>query len=215
MNETLDATLAGERIVLDGDRALFWPRMRTLLVADVHFGKAHVFRRAGIGIPRGSTSKDLDRFDALIARHGATRLLVLGDLVHGPSRDDAPWAERVRDWRRARPALATAVVKGNHDRHFDARALGIDVLPEPWLEPPFAFAHHPGPTPGAYTLAGHLHPGVVLAGTHERAARLPAFRFGESVGLLPAFGSLTGLWTEAPKLGERVYVVAGGSVIAL
>jgi uncharacterized protein len=208
-------TLAGEDVVLDGDRALYWPRTRTLVVADLHFGKAHVFRRAGIGIPRGTTTRDLARIDALVARHAAERLLVLGDFVHGPSRPDAPWAERVREWRRERARLVVQVVKGNHDRHFDARALGIDVVAEPSLERPFAFAHHPGATPGAYTLAGHLHPGVMLAGMHERAARLPAFRFGSEVGLLPAFGSLTGLWTEAPRLGERVFVVADGSVIPL
>ena len=144
--------LAGEQVVLDADRALYWPRLKTLVVADVHFGKAHVFRRAGIGIPRGSTSKDLARIDALVARHAAERLLVLGDFVHGPSRDDAPWAERVREWRRGRTQLVVQVVKGNHDRHFDARALGIDVVGEPSIERPFAFAHHPGATPGAYTL---------------------------------------------------------------
>lgn len=212
---SVETMLAGERVVLDGDRALYWPRMKTLVVADVHFGKAHVFRRAGIGIPRGSTSKDLARIDALVARHAAERLLVLGDFVHGPSRDDAPWAGRVREWRRARAQLVVQVVKGNHDRHFDARALGIDVVGEPSIERPFAFAHHPGATPGAYTLAGHLHPGILLAGAHERAARLPAFRLGADVGLLPAFGSLTGLWIEAPKPGERVFVVADGSVVAL
>jgi uncharacterized protein len=211
----VNTTLAGEGIVLDADRALYWPGARTLVVADVHFGKAHVFRRAGIGIPKGSTAKDLERIDALVARHGAERVLVLGDFVHGPSRADAPWAERVRAWRRERANLAVQVVKGNHDRHFDARALGIDVLPEPWREGPFAFAHHPGPQPDAYVLAGHLHPGIELSGAHERRARLPAFRFGAEVGLVPAFGSLTGLWTEAPKPGERVFVVADASVIAL
>lgn len=213
MSEVLETTIAGERVVLDADRALYWSR--TLVVADLHFGKAHVFRRSGIGIPRGSTSKDLDRLDALVARHRAERLLVLGDFVHGPSRVDAPWAEQVRAWRRERMQLAVQVVKGNHDRHFDARALGIDVVAEPSLERPFAFAHHPGPQPGAYVLAGHLHPGVILSGAHERATRLPAFRFGGSVGLVPAFGSLTGLWTDAPKHDERVFAVAAGSVIPL
>ena len=45
--EERDATLdlAGERVVLMADRALYWPRFTTLFVADAHFGKAATFER--------------------------------------------------------------------------------------------------------------------------------------------------------------------------
>ncbi|HXH01105.1 MAG TPA: hypothetical protein VNI56_02790, partial [Xanthomonadaceae bacterium] len=57
--------IAGERFELLGERALHWPRRQRLLIADLHLGKADLFRRAGIGLPRGGTSRDLQRLSAL------------------------------------------------------------------------------------------------------------------------------------------------------
>ncbi|HET7427286.1 MAG TPA: DEAD/DEAH box helicase, partial [Gemmatimonadales bacterium] len=53
--------LAGEDLVLLPERALFWPRTATLVVADLHWGKAATFRAAGIPIPTGTTGEDLAR----------------------------------------------------------------------------------------------------------------------------------------------------------
>ncbi|MGC4034209.1 MAG: hypothetical protein QM754_21225 [Tepidisphaeraceae bacterium] len=35
----------GENFLPLPDRALFWPRLKTLIVSDLHVGKAAVFRR--------------------------------------------------------------------------------------------------------------------------------------------------------------------------
>ncbi len=43
----LDVVLCDERVQLLADRALYWPRARTLFVADVHLGKAAAFRAGG------------------------------------------------------------------------------------------------------------------------------------------------------------------------
>jgi DNA ligase-associated metallophosphoesterase len=212
---TLDLELAGETVRIDADRALFWPARGTLLVADVHFGKAQVLREGGIPLPRGSTGADLARIDALLARHGARRLLVLGDLVHGRTADHAPWIEHVARWRAARPGLECAVVRGNHDRHFDPARLGFDPFEGSLHEGPFVFAHEPAADPRGYVLAGHLHPGIVLRERHAPRARLPTFWFGHAVGVLPAFGRLTGLMPVEPALGDRVFALAPGMVVPL
>ena len=59
MGSSLCIELAGETVELHGGRALFWPRLQRLLISDLHLGKADVFRRAGIGLPRGGTTHDL------------------------------------------------------------------------------------------------------------------------------------------------------------
>jgi metallophosphoesterase superfamily enzyme len=41
-------TWGGEQLVLWPQKALSWPRTRTLLVADAHFGKDAHFRVSGI-----------------------------------------------------------------------------------------------------------------------------------------------------------------------
>jgi len=220
VNTAVDAAphtllLAGEPVVLDPDRALYWPARRTLLVADVHFGKAQVLREGGIPLPRGSTGADLARLDALLHRHGARRLLVLGDLVHGRTVPDAAWIERVRAWRAGHAALDCAVVRGNHDRHVDPARLGFEGVDDTLHEGPFVFAHEPAPDPRGYVLGGHLHPGVVLRERHAPRARLPAFWFGASVGVLPAFGRLTGLMPVQPAPMDQVFAIAAGLVVPI
>ena len=75
-------TIAGEELYLLAERALWWPNASTLIVADLHWGKASTFRAAGIPIPIGTTSDDLARLDSALTRSGARRMVVLGDLFH-------------------------------------------------------------------------------------------------------------------------------------
>jgi DNA ligase-associated metallophosphoesterase len=212
MQGTLAITLAGETVVLDGDRALYWPAHRTLVVGDVHLGKGQVLREAGIALPTGSSERDLARLAALVARHAATRLLVLGDLVHGRTSNAAGWRAAFAAWRAAHPGLCVELVAGNHDRH--ERALGalVDTVHATCVEAPYVFAHEPGADARGYVLAGHLHPGVVLRERHGPALRLPAFWFGAAHGVLPAFGSLTGIAPVRARPGDSVYAATGTSV---
>jgi len=206
--------VAGERLQLHADRALFWPRMRWLLLADVHFGKGAVLRRAGVALPTGQTVTDLARIDALIAHYRPERLVVLGDLVHGKALTDTPWVEDVRRWRDTHGDLPMSLVAGNHDRHFDAASLGFERVGE-WLhEGPFALAHEPCSVPGHYVLAGHVHPGIRVK-DGWRSHRLPAFRFGTGCGVLPAFGALTGLHDTPADRGERIVAVTPAGLLPL
>src|SRR5258708_21848410 len=101
-------TLAGERVELFAERALYWPRGRTLFVADVHLGKAAAFRAGGVPLPGGTTAGDLARLARLIAATRAERLVVLGGFLHAAAgRTDAP-ARAVSAWRRRHRAAAPA-----------------------------------------------------------------------------------------------------------
>ena len=71
---------------------LWWPAARMVMVADVHFGKAATFRRAGQPVPHGTTADNLARLDALLAATGADHLVFLGDFLH--ARSGAAGAER-------------------------------------------------------------------------------------------------------------------------
>lgn len=84
MADELPVQLAGETMVLIGARALYWPARQALLIADLHLGKADVFRRAGIALPRGGTAEDLQRLQSLLDMHACRELWILGDILHGP-----------------------------------------------------------------------------------------------------------------------------------
>ena len=61
----------GTALQLLPQRALWWPAARMVMVADVHFGKAATFRRAGQPVPHGTTADNLARLDAVLAATGA------------------------------------------------------------------------------------------------------------------------------------------------
>lgn len=214
MSQTLAIELAGERLLLDAERALYWPAQGALLLADVHLGKGTLLRRAGIALPQGGTAANLARLDRLIERHRPQRLLVLGDLVHGPTGAAAGWIEQTARWRARHAAVSMGLIGGNHDRRVAVEALGFERLADQLALGPLLLCHHPQTLAGRYVLAGHVHPGVIVK-DGWRPHRLPAFRFGAALGLLPAFGGLTGLQVSPPNPGERVVAVTPAGLLPL
>lgn len=203
--------LAGEPVHLLGGRALWRPRARALLVADLHLGKGDAFRRAGLAIPGGGTALDLRRLDALLAGYPAEVLWILGDLLHGPA-PRAHWLAAWRAWRAGHPGLRIRVLRGNHDRAFAASVLDVEDAGGEQRDGPFLLRHDPRPAPGAHVLCGHVHPLAALPGLHRR---WPAFWLREGLTVLPAFSAFTA--GVAPRLrpGERLVACVEGAAIAL
>ena len=205
--------VAGQDLMLLPEKALYWPLERMLIIADIHFGKAASFRALGVPVPRGTTSENLAGLDALVAAHGAEKVVFLGDFLHARAAHASSTQLAMLAWRQRHPDLQLMLVRGNHDLHAGdpAAALGIELVDEPHMVGPFAFCHHPDiDTPG-YALAGHVHPVYVLA-TRFDALRLPCFVVGEKGMILPSFGSFTGGHAVKPGPGEGIYVTSGDAV---
>ncbi len=213
----MQTVLAGGRpLVLLPERAALLPASRTLLVADLHIGKSTSFRALGVPVPHGSDDESLTLLTTLIARHAPRHVVFLGDFLHAArSRTPAVLGALAR-WRALHRALPMTLVRGNHD----ARAgdpppsLALAVVDEPLAVEGLALCHHPEPRPGAYVLAGHVHPCVRIARGLDRL-RLPCFRFDQAVGLLPAFGAFTGMQEVEAEGDERLYAIADDRVFAL
>lgn len=210
-------TLAGETVLLLAERALFWPRARTLFVADVHLGKAAAFRAGGVAIPRGATANDLARLATLIERTAASRLVVLGDFLHAAAGRVPALHAAFTQWRAAHAALSITLVRGNHDARAGdpPPAWDIDVVPDPHPLAPFVLCHEPATPRTGHALCGHLHPGARIAAGGHASVRVPCFVLGRRRTLLPAFGRLTGLAIVAPKHGETIVAIAGFRLFAL
>jgi DNA ligase-associated metallophosphoesterase len=220
-NETEAVVLAGEHIALFADRALYWPRRRTLFVADVHLGKAAAFRAGGVPLPSGTTAGDLARLARLLAATDAKRLVVLGDFLHALRGRTPALEQAFAAWRERHRALEITLVRGNHDAKAGdpPPAWRIEVVAEPHPAPPFLLCHEPpADADGSlfgYALAGHVHPGVHLAGAGLPSERLPCFVLGQSRAILPAFGRFTGLATQSWGRRDRVIAIAGERLFAL
>ncbi|MEO7430560.1 MAG: ligase-associated DNA damage response endonuclease PdeM [Dokdonella sp.] len=205
--------IAGESMVLDARRALFWPERRWLMVADLHLGKASLLRQAGAAIPRGTTTRDLARLGALIDDYRPDRVIVLGDLIHGAERAAAPWLDTLGEWREQHAAVELVLVAGNHDRHMPLAALGFAIQNEIAAKP-FLLRHAPDQASTLHVLGGHVHPGIVMRDGRTRL-RLPAFWISANRSVLPAFGSLCGLAPHGPDAADRVFAITPGGIVDL
>ena len=217
MNGECITTVCNEALHLLPERALWWRERATLLIADLHFGKAATLRAHGIPVPRGSSSATLARLDALLKLYPIQRIVFLGDFLHARrSRSDATLSA-LRAWRQRHDALQLQLVLGNHDRHAGAppQDLRIEAVEEPLVMEPFALRHLPMAAPDHYVIAGHLHPSVRLHGRGHESVQLPCFVFGATVAVLPAFGELTGTSAIKAQSGQRVFACAGERVFAV
>jgi len=210
----VEIDVAGVRLGLLPQRAAWLVDEACLLVADAHIGKAVSFRRLGVPVPSGTTTQTLQRLSAAIEQCGARRIVFLGDLLHSAQAHAPATLQALAHWRSRHAGVELLLVRGNHDDHAGdpPASLGVQAVDEPLSLAGLALCHHPQPRPGAYVLAGHLHPCVVLAGRARQRLRLPCFRFGAQVGVLPAFGEFTGMHALRVGHGERVFVVGDDRV---
>ena len=208
--------LAGQEVELLPQKALFLPASRSLLIADMHIGKAMHFRKSGMPLPADASERDFEVLTGIIQTHDPREIIFLGDLFH--SHQNTEWSA-LQSFLNDHTAIRFALVPGNHDR-FSAKfcaGIRLDLLPEHFELGPFSLSHAPSdiPVPGFYQLCGHLHPGVALHGKGRMQVKLPCFWLGASTGVLPAFGNLTGLALVHPKMGDRVVVIADGECVEL
>lgn len=215
MSSDTEVIVAGEPLRLLPERAIFWPSKRTLIVADLHWGKEEAFRAGGIPIPVGPLEADLSRLESIIRRTNSERLLILGDLWHDRTGMIESMLNIVKAWRCSLGELHIELVLGNHDLRIglDHDELLMTIRDRDFVEAPFVFSHFPNASPAGYVLAGHVHPAVMLRGPGKQKLRLPCFWLGDQVCVLPAFGQFTGRSEIVPRAGDRVFAIADGQVI--
>lgn len=203
---------------LHPERAIYWKQQKALLLADLHLGKNAHFRKSGIAVPQAITDANFDRLRLLIETFSPERVLLLGDLFH--SHHNQVWPIFCA-FMEAYPGLSFELIPGNHDilpttAYAESRLL---LHPEILVVDEFCLSHHPL-TPaqipaGTYNLCGHVHPSVRLLDNAGNGMNLPAFFFGGTGGILPAFGEFTGCAEVAVRPEDKVFVLAEGAVIRM
>lgn len=214
----LKISLASEALHLLPSGAIHLPAHAALLIADAHFGKASSFRQLGVPVPSGTTQETLNDITRDLALTQATHLIFLGDFLHSKHAHAAATQDVLTAWRKQRNDLNITLVRGNHDSRAGdpPLSLGIEVVNEPMLLGTLALCHHPQIVPQHYVLAGHLHPCITLQGKGRDRLRLSCFWMGDEVqhacGILPAYGSFTGMHPIERRDADAVYAIAGDVV---
>lgn len=169
----------------------------------------------------------LDELETLLARSAASRLLIVGDLLHAPAGLEPALVDavgaRLAAWRE-RLGTRVELVPGNHDRRLDrvADAWGLTIHDADLVEPPFRFVHDPQAVGGPaqhegsplFAWCGHVHP-VVRIESAADALRLPCYLLTPTLGLLPAFSRFTAGAPVRPGPADRLYAIAENEVIPL
>jgi DNA ligase-associated metallophosphoesterase len=212
--EHTEIVIAGENLQLFPDRSLLWKSESVLVISDLHLGKAMHFRKSGIQIPAHVILSDLERLGATIREKAVKKVIFLGDLFH--SVHNVEWEIFCEFAQSELKCYELMLVAGNHDvlSYWDYDRAGLMVCKKPLAYGPFIFAHHPADKVNTgYRICGHIHPGVSLRGNARQSLKLPCFFFGDHQGVMPAYGSLTGMKVLRPRKDDQVYVITANAVI--
>lgn len=181
-----ELTFMGERVVALATGALWVPVSRTLVVADLHLGKAErIARREGRLTPPYEARETLARLSEIVDRMDPAEVICLGDSFDDNAAAAALPDEIAMGLSRLMAGRSWIWILGNHDpaptglggahvascrrgalvfRHI-AEAVEIDEA----------------------EVSGHYHPKVWLRGRGR-----PAFLVDRHRMILPAFGAYTG-----------------------
>ncbi|UZR94700.1 ligase-associated DNA damage response endonuclease PdeM [Chondrinema litorale] len=214
---TIDIQIVSNTISLLPGKAILLKKHSTLVVSDLHIGKAGHFRKYGIPISKSVHQDDLSTLSQIIATHFIKKLLIIGDLFH--SELNLEW-NLFKSFLENHQQVETILVAGNHDRYTkDVMKDYFSVYEEGYELENIIFSHEPLEinkiAANQYNICGHIHPAVRLNGTGRQSMKLPCFYFGERQGILPAFGKFTGTYIIKPTKADRIYVIAGKKVIAV
>ncbi len=208
----LKVRIQGEELHLLPEKAVYWPAKKTLLLADLHWGKSGHFRRHGIAIPGSTQTQDEIRLATLIADYKAERLIVAGDFFH--SRQNAETG-LFPHWRKVHNHVHIDFVTGNHDIlptsfYHDNQ---LTVHRQGLTEEPFYIAHDMPATCEQFCIHGHIHPAVRISSKGHSHLKLDCFCVDEHRLILPAFGNFTGNHLLDSSAHRHIYVIAGQEVI--
>jgi uncharacterized protein len=205
-----------EDITLLPESAIWHAPTRTLVVADLHLGKAAAFRAGGIAIPDGDDTHDLDRLTTLVAKSDAARLVIAGDLFHAPAGMTRALLGHLDDFLQ-NISIPLVLTIGNHDAKL--RKLPAGVIAAPSLDLADGgpcVVHDPADAmPGKFHIAGHLHPVIRLKDGKRTSLRMPCFWQSPQLLVMPAFGTFTGGSIIKPAAGDRIFAVLRDKIVEI
>jgi len=215
MQTALPISIAGNELLLLPEKAIWWESFKCLMLADLHLGKTAHFRKNGIPVPLKAAEENLRRLGQLLNQLEARELCVLGDFTHSSDNQESVLFEL---FRQHFPDLQITLLNGNHDLLNPSRYRELGIHCKNYtIRNGILLAHEPlNPSEEfQYALYGHIHPAAELRGKGRQKLRLPCFWMGKEYGLLPAFGTFTGMGNVPFGPDAKVYVCTDSAVLQI
>ena len=208
-------SIKDQELILDKERAIFFPKEKILAISDLHLGKSAYFRKWGLQIPSSLAKSDLNRLGDLLNFYKPLTLLINGDMFHHSLNSDT---EDFKIWKEDYQHIKFLLVKGNHDdlNKVQYQNLGIEIIDPHYCTTNFCFVHDHqknNQTNILYLISGHVHPGVSMIGNAKQRLKFPCFYFGSDYAIMPAFSAFTGLQLIKPKINDQVFAITPNAVI--
>lgn len=205
---------AGLTLELRKEKVVWVKELKTLLIADLHFGKAAHFRKSGIPIPEPIHDSDLLILNKLITELRPNSIYFLGDIFHSDWNDQ--WTI-LNIFLKQFEDLTCHLVLGNHDVLSDEfyKESCFTIHQKPMYLSELILSHEPENEvkEGFLNICGHIHPGMRMRARARQSLRFPCFYLRSSQLILPAFGNFTGLAMIKPSTSEKVFAVTPDRVI--
>jgi uncharacterized protein len=213
LRDYVDIKLGKHTLRLLPEKAALWLEQDTLLVTDLHLGKAETFQALGLAVPSGHHDQDLECLHQLCQKVQPTSLAILGDLFHARVGLNEALVKSIAE-AFEKLELDILWIAGNHDRqlHNLVDTLGVRLEHE-LLTDELLLTHKPTQE-DVPNICGHLHPRARLWVQKEKID-LPCFVLEKNTLILPAFGSFTA-GTQMKKNASRgLYACLGTKVLEL
>ena len=210
-------SIAGEKLTLLPDRAVYLRTKKVLILSDLHLGKINHFRKAGIAVPTAANQANTELLIKLLMELRPRRVIFVGDLFH--SHYNAEW-EVLGQVLQHFSDCSFELVPGNHDIMNNTQYLKHKIKiheAQFALSKKIILTHEPmdNPNENQYYLSGHIHPAVTLHGKGRQSLTFPCFWFGQHQGFLPAFGVFTGFKRVRPESGDKIFGIVNGKVLEM
>lgn len=202
----------GLEITLLPQKAAFIPLTQTLLIADMHIGRAAHTQQYGITMPQYFDNQDIRRFGELLNAIEPKRVVFLGDLFHStPNATTSDFLKRLEAYD-----TEYVLVEGNHDsQHIQELSSIVNKLTINFVTVTkqllgnITLQHEPTLS-DELEIAGHMHPGVSIGS--RSIVKLPTFVIRNNSLILPAFSSSAGVYFQFTQPQDTVYAVIEDSI---
>lgn len=196
------------------EKVVWVKEKKSILIADLHFGKAAHFRKSGIPIPEPIHDSDLFALSDLFERLKPKSVYFLGDIFHSDWNDQ--WTI-LNDFLSEFKTISFHLVLGNHDVLSDSfySYSCFIIHPKPIYLDLLLLSHEPENQieEGILNICGHIHPGMKMRAKARQSLRFPCFYLRKGQLILPAFGHFTGLAMVKPKKDEKIFAITPDRVI--
>lgn len=185
-----------------GERSLYLPTIDTLVIADLHVGKAAT---TAVDASLDERSDLAKRLQAICTEYRPETVVIAGDLLHAFDGVPTGVPRTIDALQAATGTTPLHVTPGNHDTRLDTVASDIAVDPTYTLADGtiVCHGHVEPPTDSHRYIIGHDHPALEIDGNRHPCFLQGTDQYGDAdIIMLPAFSRL-------PR-GTPVAAISGG-----